>query len=400
MTSIEVHKNRDSTLGKMYWGSPVQLACSWVHENTVGRFSEIYKPSSDKLLPDWGDKSVYGDIPPGTPAPPLLILDVERTLIGSVYDAKSGMKHVKRPGADELIRQLSTGYYEVVLFCENDIATMDSVLVALDKEGRCHKLGGSAAEMRDNVLFKRLDYMNRDVRKIIVIDDSEEAVSLFPRNALLVKPYTDVYDKDDRVLFDLIPLLHAIVQEGATDFRATLDDLGTRDAEEAATEYLMRKLQCTKSLIDSSYIMTGAGVSEAKRREMTNRNVGLGGLLRGGRKSQSTVSDIDDYDDDRDAGVRRSRVKSAAEIVGDDPAAVPKPKKAKGMLLGKETETVSSGSIQKKKGGMFEWLDKATKEKEEYERIKAEKMQEIHMKRMMEKNKEQELKSKQVSQAK
>lgn len=241
MASIEVHKSKDGALGKVYWGSPVQLALSWLHENTIGQFQEIYKPSSEKLLPDWGDKAIYGDIPPGTPAPPLLILDVERTLIGSIYDAKTGHKHVKRPGADELIRQLSNVYYEVVLFSENDIGAMNSVLEALDKDGRCHKLGNHHAEMRGDVMLKRLDYMNRDIRKIIVIDDDENAVSLSPRNALIVKPYTDVYDKEDRVLFDLIPLLQGIVQENASDYRVTLDDLGTRDAEEAATEYLMRK---------------------------------------------------------------------------------------------------------------------------------------------------------------
>ena len=240
MASIEVHKNKDGALGKVYWGSPVQLALSWLYERTYGQFQEIYMPSSDKLIPDWGDKTVYGDIPPGTPAPPLLILDVERTLIGTIYDAKTGFKHVKRPGADELIRQLGS-YYEVVLFSENDIGAMDSVLVALDKDGRCHKLGSHHAEKRGDVMLKRLDYINRDIRKIIVIDDDENAVSLSPRNALIVKPYTNVYDKEDRVLFDLIPLLQGIVQENASDFRTTLEDLGTRDAEEAATEYLMRK---------------------------------------------------------------------------------------------------------------------------------------------------------------
>ena len=62
--------------------------------------------SSDKLLPDWGNPVFYPGIPPGAPAPPLLVLDVEKTCIGSVYDASTGWKHVKRPGLDELLNQV------------------------------------------------------------------------------------------------------------------------------------------------------------------------------------------------------------------------------------------------------------------------------------------------------
>ena len=60
--------------------------------------------------------------------------------------------------------------------------------------------------------------MNRDIRKIILIDDDENASKLFPRNTLLVKPYIDVFDKSDRILYDLIPLLQAMVHEQPDDF--------------------------------------------------------------------------------------------------------------------------------------------------------------------------------------
>ena len=49
--------------------------------------------------------------------------------------------------------------------------------------------------------------MNRDPARILFIDDNPDAVQLCPKNALIVKPFTDVYDTKDRVLLDLIPLL-------------------------------------------------------------------------------------------------------------------------------------------------------------------------------------------------
>lgn len=76
-------------------------------------------------------------------------------------------------------------------------------------------------------MLKRLDLMNRDLSRIILIDDSGEASAMFPRNTLLVKPFTDVSDQSDTVLFDLVPLLQAFVHDGSQDFRDTIDDLGT-----------------------------------------------------------------------------------------------------------------------------------------------------------------------------
>ena len=76
-------------------------------------------------------------------------------------------------------------------------------------------------------MLKRLDLMNRDQSRIILIDDSEKASSLFPRNTLLVKPYVDTTDQSDTALLDLIPLLQAFIHDQSTDFRDTIDDLGT-----------------------------------------------------------------------------------------------------------------------------------------------------------------------------
>ena len=204
--TYDVRMNKAGPLGQLYYGSPAEAFLTWLYAETLGRFREIYFPCDNKLLPDWPTAPCYGNPPPGTPAPPLLVVDLEKTLIGSEYDARYGWRHVKRPGLDYFLDKLSS-YYEIVIFSENDIGTVAEVMIAIDPDGRCHKLGSAAAEARDGLMLKRLDYMNRDVSRIILIDDSPDAFQLFPRNTLQVKPFTDVGDGSDRVLYDLVPLL-------------------------------------------------------------------------------------------------------------------------------------------------------------------------------------------------
>ena len=256
----DIKTNKQGSLGTMYYGSDMEKFMLWLYAETFGRFQEMYFPSDDKLLPDWPSAPCYGNPAPGTPAPPLLVVDLEKTLIGSEYDARYGWRHVKRPGLDQFLEKLSA-YYEIVIFSENDIGAVAEVMFAIDPEGRCHKLGSAAAEARDGLMIKRLDYMNRDVSRIILIDDNPEAFQLFPRNTLQVKPFSDVKDSTDRVLYDLVPLLQAFIHDDSKDFRDTLDDLGTHEAEEAVIEWQMR-------------------VSEKKTEETKKRNKGLGGLVR------------------------------------------------------------------------------------------------------------------------
>jgi len=71
--------------------------------------------------------------------------------------------------------------------------------VAIDPEHRCHYLGATHGELRNNVIVKRLDLMNRDIRRIILVDDNPDSFQDFPRNTIRIKPYVNIYDKSDKV---------------------------------------------------------------------------------------------------------------------------------------------------------------------------------------------------------
>lgn len=342
----EINYNPEGQLATTYFSS-------WFHQMIKDQFvSRFTEPVEDRLLPDWPTAPCYGNPPPGTPAPPLLVVDLERTLIASVHDAAHGWRHVKRPGVDNFINSLSQ-YYEMVIFSENDINMVQEVLLAIDKDNKCHKLGITAGEIRGEHVLKRLDLMNRDPARIIVIDDDTISTEYCARNTLLVKPFVDVDDKSDSILFDLVPLLQAFIHEDVKDFRDKIDGLGTHEAEDAITEYRMRL---------------------AKRRaaEQQKRNRGLGGLIRG---APTAVS--------QDDGFTRSVLPSPTELVGaapDGPEPAAAPRKHIPGLVGASTRP--QGEAVKKKGALFSMLDESAKRTEEEEKARREKMNEIYQQRM------------------
>jgi import inner membrane translocase subunit TIM50 len=284
-------------------------------------------------------------------------VDLERTLIGSVYDSRYGWRHVKRPGLDKFIKDLSQ-YYEIVIHSENDVGAATEILMAIDPEGRTHKLGNAAAEMRGETILKRLDLMNRDMNKIILIDDNPESAQLFPRNTLFVEPFTNVENKSDTVLLELIPFLQALVHEDVQDYREAFDRLGTHQAEEAVVEYQMR-------------------LAKKKREEQEKRNRGIGSLIRGQKESTE------------DEFFVKSSVLSPKDIVGRSPD-VPEVSASLGLKPKIAQNNEPKQPAAKKKGALFSYLDEVEKNKEEDEKRKREKWQEIQMARHFAKMKAEE----------
>mmetsp|Transcript_20237 Transcript_20237/g.20347 ORF Transcript_20237/g.20347 Transcript_20237/m.20347 type:complete len:441 (+) Transcript_20237:167-1489(+) len=364
-TVYDINENPKGYLGTLYTGSALEKLCNYLYEHTWGRLSEILEPQIDKAIPDWGDPFYGNAYPPGLPAPPLLVLDLEGTLIGSEHTAKYGWRHVKRPGLDKFLEQLRQ-YYEIVIFSETDVNAQPELLMEVDKENCTHKLGPAAAEMRGTLLLKRLDVLNRDERRILIIDDDRESVQLCERNALIIKPFNDVHDKTDRVLLDLIPLLQAIVQEdltGSRDIREILDSLGTREAEEAALEYQMR-------------------LAKRLREEERKRNVGLGGVLRQGMKPADIHEVITSQSLPRD------------RVFGmEAKAPLPRPVKRE-THMHTQSEVQEEERVVKKKGQLWQAQEEREKALQEVAERKQMAMQEAYLRRMKAKAEEEEAKKK------
>ena len=90
--TYDITENKDGFLGHLYYGSPVDKLVQAIHHMFYG---QLLVPQTDKLVPDFVSGPSYGELPPGAQPPPLLVLDLERTLIGSIYDGRHGWRHVK-----------------------------------------------------------------------------------------------------------------------------------------------------------------------------------------------------------------------------------------------------------------------------------------------------------------
>jgi hypothetical protein len=86
----DINENPDGVFSKMYASSGLQDLINWLRAQVSYGIADVLEPSSDKLIPDFPDPSFYGPTPPGAVAPPLLVVDLERTLIGSVYGIYTG----------------------------------------------------------------------------------------------------------------------------------------------------------------------------------------------------------------------------------------------------------------------------------------------------------------------
>jgi mitochondrial import inner membrane translocase subunit TIM50 len=126
-----------------------------------------------------------------------------------------------------------------------------------------HRLYRDATYYRNGVHVKDLNRLNRNVRRMIVLDDDPAEVALNPENLLRVKPYTDPNDRTDKTLARIAPFLIEIVREGYDDFPAILEQYRGMDADEIADEQELR-------------------ISQFKQDRQRLSHRGLGGFARGG----------------------------------------------------------------------------------------------------------------------
>lgn len=224
---------------------------------------QIARPSHEKLLPDW---SQMPNVPQDIPIPHTLVLDLENTLVSSTWDRKYGWRHAKRPGVDKFLHELAQ-YYEIVLYSPSIDAVADPVVTHLDKHGCImHRLYRDATYYHNGVHVKDLRRLNRNVKRMIVIDDDAAEVAFNPENLIRVKPYTDPTDRTDTTLERLIPFLQEIARDGHDDIPTLLQQYRGMDADEIADEQERRidQLRHHRQQVSSRGFMGGLAQRAAK----------------------------------------------------------------------------------------------------------------------------------------
>ncbi|KIV87037.1 hypothetical protein PV11_02608 [Exophiala sideris] len=201
----------------------------------LGSTMSYYRdPVSPKLLPDENPD-------PNLRYPFTLVFSLEDMLIHSEWTREHGWRTAKRPGLDYFLRYLGS-YYELVLFTSQPMATAELIIRKLDPYSTIHwPLFREATLYKDGGYVKDLSYLNRDLKKVLIIDTDSHHVKNQPENAIILPKWTG--DPKDQTLIQLIPFLEYLATMGFDDVREVLKSFdGTNiPVEFARREKILRE---------------------------------------------------------------------------------------------------------------------------------------------------------------
>jgi mitochondrial import inner membrane translocase subunit TIM50 len=307
------------------------------------------------------------NVPQDIPVPHTLVLDLEKTLVSSSWDRKYGWRHAKRPGVDKFLLDMAQ-YYEIVLYTPSLDGIAEPVINNLDKHGCImHRLYRDATYYYKGVHVKDLNRLNRNIKKMIVLDDDPSEVQFNLENLIRVKPYTDPHDRTDNTLERITPFLIEIVREGHDDIPALLKQYEGMDADEIANEQ-DRRVEALRS-------------HRQQRRGILNAT-GVAGAIAGVPSTRNAAPELPPAPDAYSAVYTVSNAPSgqltSKDIVGAAAAAGGGP--IPGAL------PTLPGPSWESDDGITGWLQRRTKEKQEHQMRKFEKWNDVMMRKHQEKH--------------
>ena len=168
------------------------------------------EPPSTKLLPERSEFS----------RPYTLVLALEDLLIHSEWTRDHGWRIAKRPGLDYFLAYLFQ-YYEIVIFTSQPDAVVAPIIAKLDPQPGFLSGHLFRADTRyvDGKYVKDLNYLNRDLSKVVMIETNPDAWSANPDNTIKLAPWKG--GKNDE-LVALIPFLEYIPAMGVADVRPVI----------------------------------------------------------------------------------------------------------------------------------------------------------------------------------
>ena len=187
-----------------------------MYQRAMARFgatkSYYTDPITKKLLPDAA--LMDPNMPPFT-----LVLGLEDVLVHSEWSRDHGWRIAKRPGLDYFLKYLSP-YYELVIFSSQPSFTVDQIHRKIDPYQMVYPLYREMTVYEDGGYVKDLSYLNRDLKKVVVVDSDPHHLKKQPENAIILPKWNG--DPKDRTLIDLIPFLENLANLGYQDTREVL----------------------------------------------------------------------------------------------------------------------------------------------------------------------------------
>lgn len=108
--------------------------------------------------------------------PKTLVLNLTGTLVHTNYVFGKGLIVSKRPGLQQFLKK-AVQNYELVVFSDDDSIMIQTLLPSIDPRQQYFVafFGQECMLLSGKKYVKDLKYLNRDPRKVIVIDKSKDA---------------------------------------------------------------------------------------------------------------------------------------------------------------------------------------------------------------------------------
>ena len=160
-------------------------------------------------------------LPPKNNKKKTLVLDLDETLVHSQFMSFSDPSDVViqielenelhdihvmvRPGVKEFLEKMSK-IYEIVIFTASVSKYADPLLNIIDKKGYCpYRLFREHCSLINTTFVKDLQRLGRDIKNIIIVDNSPISYALHPENGLPILTWFE--DKSDRELYKITTIL-------------------------------------------------------------------------------------------------------------------------------------------------------------------------------------------------
>ena len=104
-----------------------------------------------------------------------LIIDLEGTLLTEEYDVLNGVLHIRRPGLDKMLLDLSSMYDIYII---TDMPSSEGMLIMpdIDKNHVCSGyLYSDSMKLRNGTRVKDISYFSRDPKRVIIVDNNINA---------------------------------------------------------------------------------------------------------------------------------------------------------------------------------------------------------------------------------
>lgn len=143
-----------------------------------------------------------------------------------IDDKKFKVYVLVRPNAEQFLKEMSQ-YYELVIYTASLAKYADPLMDILDKDRVVsHRLFRGDCTFYQGMYVKDLSEVGRDMRELLIIDNSPTAYLFQPENALPILSWYE--DKSDRCLYDYCPFLRELTK--VNDVRTILRTVGDVEA--------------------------------------------------------------------------------------------------------------------------------------------------------------------------